>query len=65
MGSRTLFDDDIERYGGPATDTESAFHFLNRAADPAWQRVRDLLEDWYSYHPDRGATFALDTDKTT
>lgn len=51
MATVRLFDD-IELYGGPATETESSFHFLNRAIDPHWVRVRELLEVWYSKHPD-------------
>ncbi len=52
MVDRNLFDNSVERYGGPATDTESSYHFLCRAADDGWQNVRELLEDWYSHHPD-------------
>ncbi|MDT5328857.1 MAG: hypothetical protein QOF31_154 [Mycobacterium sp.] len=51
MARERLFDD-IQRYGGPALYSEPHFGFLNRAADPAWQRVRDVLESWYAEHPD-------------
>lgn len=37
---------------GPANDTESMFHFLNRAAGSSWQRVRDVIELGYSEFPD-------------
>ncbi|WP_199253852.1 hypothetical protein [Mycolicibacterium mengxianglii] len=52
MAKVRLFDDEVELYSGPATETESSFHFLNRAKDPEWVRVRELLEQWYSQHAD-------------
>jgi hypothetical protein len=51
MARETLFDSGL-RYGGPALCTEPHFAFLNRADGPAWQRVREVLEAWYSEHPD-------------
>jgi hypothetical protein len=42
---------------GPRTDLAkspyrlSTFAFLDRTADPAFSRVRDLLEDWFSAYP--------------
>jgi hypothetical protein len=54
VGNKKLFDDEVEHYGGPATDTESSFHFLNRAQDSSWQKVREVLDEWYSHHPDPG-----------
>lgn len=48
----TVFDSGLRRSSGSAAYTESHFAFLNRAAGPAWQRVRDLLEAWYADHPD-------------
>ena len=42
----------LRRSSGPAAYTASHFAFLNRAAGPAWQRVRDLLGTWYADHPD-------------
>jgi hypothetical protein len=52
MGSAKLFDTDGSRYGGPGRYSESQFAFLNRADGAPWQRVREVLEDWYRYHPD-------------
>lgn len=52
VAALNLFDDDTGRYPGPATFSESSFHFLNRVDDAVWQRVRELLEDWYAHHPD-------------
>jgi hypothetical protein len=51
MGIGSLFDAG-PRYGGPSLYSESQFAFLNRAVGAPWQRVRDVLEDWYRYHPD-------------
>jgi hypothetical protein len=48
----SLFDP-VPLRGDPGRYTESEFSFLSRADGPAWQRVRDLLEDWYTVHPDR------------
>lgn len=47
-----LFDDIIGTDPSPASDIKGSFHFLNRVAKPSWQRVRDLLEDWYAEYPD-------------
>ena len=44
MPNLRLFDE-VERYEGHALDTESTFHFLNRADGQLWQRTRDLLEE--------------------
>ena len=52
MANGSLFDL-IPLSGDPGRYTESEFSFLSRADGPAWQRVRDLLEDWYTVHPDR------------
>lgn len=47
-----LFDDIIRTDPSPARDLEGSFQFLNRVDRPSWQRVRDLLEGWYSEYPD-------------
>ncbi|MEZ0357799.1 hypothetical protein [Mycobacterium sp. SA01] len=52
MTDLKLFDPYIDHYGGPASETESAYHFLNRACDPIWQRTRELTEAWYLEYPD-------------
>jgi len=46
--------DEAERSFGRRRETESAFHFLNRAAGDSWQRVRNLLDGWYAAFPDPG-----------
>ena len=51
MPRQSLFDSG-PRYGGPGGHSASQFAFLKRADGPAWQRVRDLLEGWYTEHPD-------------
>jgi hypothetical protein len=48
----SLFDADVEHYDGPALETESTFHFLNRADGPLWQRTREVCEEWYAGYPD-------------
>jgi len=41
---------DVSRYDStPATYSESNFEFLNRVDAPTWQRVRDLVEDWFTH----------------
>ena len=37
--------------GGPGRFSESSFDFLDRVAGPHWDRVRSLLEVWFSDHP--------------
>ena len=45
--------DDIERTeNGPGSYMESSFSFLNRAADPYWDRIRNELDSWYQKFPD-------------
>ncbi|WP_407689718.1 hemin-binding protein [Mycobacterium sp. HUMS_1102779] len=44
--------DDFERTNlAPASDTESSYRFLNRAARPDWGLVRNLIEDWFTEYP--------------
>jgi hypothetical protein len=50
--ARGLLFDSVPLCDGPALHSESHFAFLNRADGPAWQRVRDLLEAWYTEYPD-------------
>lgn len=47
-----LFDDFPRTDPAPAYDTEGSYRFLNRAARPQWERVRELLEAWFSEYPD-------------
>jgi hypothetical protein len=35
----------------PAKETEDTFAFLDRAAGPYWQRVRDNMENWFASYP--------------
>jgi hypothetical protein len=46
-----IFDDFQRNNAKPASETESSYHFLNRVARPEWQRVRDLVEEWYAVYP--------------
>ncbi len=47
-----LFDDINRVYNGPAEFAESIFNYLNRSARPESQKVRELLEEWFSKYPD-------------
>ncbi|MGW0158469.1 hypothetical protein ACWDUN_04005 [Mycobacterium sp. NPDC003323] len=46
-----IFDDVKRTDATPAYDTEDSFHFLNRAAGPHWQRVRELVDTWFADYP--------------
>ena len=50
-----LFDEFERTDSSVATDEEDSFSFLNRVAQPYWQRVRDLLEQWFSEYPEEHA----------
>lgn len=52
VSPRNLFDEGGPHYGGPSDHTESAYHYLNRAAEPSRQHIRQLLEGWYAEHHD-------------
>jgi hypothetical protein len=47
MGRDFIFDQGQRTDATPATYSESTFAFLNRAAGPFWQRIRDLIEAWF------------------
>lgn len=47
MGHEFVFDQSERVDVSHATYSESTFTFLNRAAGPYWQRVRDLIESWF------------------
>lgn len=49
-----LFDKIVRDYLGPARDLESHFSFLNRSARTEFQRVRDILEQWFNNFPASG-----------
>ncbi|WP_144972154.1 hypothetical protein [Mycobacteroides abscessus] len=51
MAPEPLFDDG-PHHDGPALYTEPHFAFLNRASDPMWAQVRDVIEQWYADYPD-------------
>lgn len=46
-----IFDDFDRTDPAPASDTESSYQFLNRVARPGWDKVRDLVDDWFSGYP--------------
>ena len=48
---RALFDQ-IEHYDSPARETESTFHFLNRAQGAMWGHVRATIQAWNETYPD-------------
>lgn len=51
----SLFDDFCRNDGRPALFDEPTFGFLNRRAGARWQRVRDLLDEWFGRVPDEEA----------
>lgn len=46
-----LFEDILRNFKGTRGHTEPLYEYLNRSARPAMDRVRDLLEDWFSNLP--------------
>jgi len=48
----SLFDDTARTSEEPRTHTESPYHFLNRSAWPASQRVRDEMQSWLDNVPE-------------
>ena len=51
----SLFDDFCRNDDRPALFDEPTFIFLNRRTGARWQRVRDLLDEWYDHVPDEEA----------
>ena len=51
----SLFDDLCRNDDRPALFDEPTFSFLNRRAGASWQRVRDLLDEWFGRVPDEEA----------
>jgi hypothetical protein len=47
-----IFDDVQRSDSSPAYDTEGSFHFLNRVARPEWDRVRELVDEWFAEYPE-------------
>lgn len=53
-----LFDDINRDDTGPAKQTEPPFQYLNRSARPEFQKIRDVMEEWFSHYPsDKQAEF--------
>lgn len=46
-----LFPEKSRAFMGPSTRSESSYAYLDRSARPEMQRVRDLVEEWYSRYP--------------
>jgi hypothetical protein len=51
----SLFDDFCRHDVRPALFDEPTFGFLSRRAGSKWQRVRDLLDEWFGRVPDEEA----------
>lgn len=47
----SLFDSFERIDGSPATFEEDSFAFLNRARGPVWERIRDVLDQWFADYP--------------
>lgn len=48
-----LFDDILRKDTGPAFYSEDYFTYLNRSARPEAEKVRWLLETWFSHYPQK------------
>ena len=46
-----LFDNISRNYKGPRGYSETIYEYLNRSARPSMERVRNLLEGWFSNYP--------------
>ena len=46
-----LFDDISRNYKGAREHTEPLYEYLNHSARPSMERIRILLEDWFSNYP--------------
>lgn len=46
-----LFDDIERTQNCPAAETQSTFSFLNNSCRPASEKIRSLLEEWFSDYP--------------
>jgi hypothetical protein len=46
-----LFDDIERTQNCPATETQGTFSFLNNSCRPASEKIRSLLEEWFSDYP--------------
>src|ERR1700677_1530535 len=53
--SASLFNDVRRDDARPARFDEPTFRFLNRRSGAKWQRVRDLLDEWFGRIPDEAA----------
>src|SRR3954447_23347680 len=51
-----LFDDFERANPLPAEEGEDSFSFMNRVAQPFWQRIRDELDQWFAAYPPDDAT---------
>lgn len=51
MGMARIFGDFKRTDPRPASDMESSYRFLNRAARPDVERVRNVVEEWFSEYP--------------
>src|SRR3954452_19097862 len=57
-----LFSEAERKDKSPARFSESDFEFLDRVAGAHWDRVRALLEQWFTDHPaQRNATSTTDS----
>jgi hypothetical protein len=52
LEAMTLFDDIDRTDRSPRRDDEDSFSFYNRAAGVHWQRIREVLEEWFAAYPD-------------
>lgn len=50
-----LFDDFERTNPFPAKEGEDSFSFMNRVAQPFWERIRSELDEWFAVYPPEDA----------
>ena len=46
-----LFDENVRDELGPKLEADSYYRYLNRSARPEAERIRNVLEEWFSHYP--------------
>jgi len=52
-----LFDEIERKDTGPEPESEAEYEYINRSARPDAQKIRSLLEDWFSRYPEKQNDF--------
>lgn len=51
-----LFDEIERKDTGPKPESEADYEYINRSARPEVEKIRSLLEDWFSRYPEKEQT---------